>query len=58
MHPDAQTVTPFVNKLLERFQLRDLRAKATSDLQSMAQALKLLGHATENMRRQDKGECP
>jgi len=36
----------------ERFQLRDLRAKAASDLESMSQARKLLGHATENMTRQ------
>lgn len=35
----------------ERFQFRDLRAKATSDLESMAQARKLLGHATESMTR-------
>lgn len=32
-----------------RWQLRDLRPKAASDLESMAQARKLLGHTTENM---------
>ncbi|MBS1212652.1 MAG: hypothetical protein H6R26_1269 [Proteobacteria bacterium] len=36
----------------ERFQFRDLRAKAASDLESMAQARKLLGPSTENMTRQ------
>lgn len=34
-----------------RFQFRDLRAKAASDIESMAQARKLLGHATEEMTR-------
>jgi len=34
-----------------RFQFRDLRAKAASDLDSMTQARKLLGHTTENMTR-------
>lgn len=33
----------------ERFQFRDLRAKSASDLESMAAARKLLGHATESM---------
>ena len=32
-----------------RWQLRDLRPKAASDLESMSQARKLLGHTTENM---------
>lgn len=32
-----------------RWQLRDLRPKAASDMESMAQARKLLGHTTENM---------
>lgn len=32
-----------------RWQLRDLRPKAASDIESMAQARKLLGHTTENM---------
>jgi len=32
-----------------RWQIRDLRPKAASDLPSMAQARKLLGHTTENM---------
>lgn len=36
---------------LERFQFRDLRAKAASDLESMTQARRLLGHATEAMTR-------
>ncbi|MDA8093723.1 MAG: tyrosine-type recombinase/integrase [Betaproteobacteria bacterium] len=35
----------------ERFQLRDLRAKAASDIESMSEARKLLGHTTENMTR-------
>ena len=35
-----------------RFQLRDLRAKAASDLESMSHARKLLGHTTENMTRE------
>ena len=34
-----------------RFQFRDLRAKAASDIDSMAQARKLLGHTTEQMTR-------
>lgn len=34
-----------------RFQFRDLRAKAASDIESMTQARKLLGHATEEMTR-------
>lgn len=36
----------------QRFQLRDLRAKAASDMESIGQACKLLGHTTENMTRQ------
>lgn len=36
---------------LMRFQFRDLRAKAASDIESMTQARKLLGHATEEMTR-------
>lgn len=35
----------------QRFQLRDLRAKAASDMESMGNARKLLGHTTENMTR-------
>jgi hypothetical protein len=38
---------PFV-----RFQLRDLRAKATGDVESMSHARKLFGHTTENMTRE------
>lgn len=34
-----------------RFQFRDLRAKAASDIESMAKARKLLGHSTEQMTR-------
>lgn len=34
-----------------RFQFRDLRAKAASDMESMANARKLPGHTTEAMTR-------
>ena len=33
----------------EQFQFRDLRAKSASDMESMANARKLLGHTTESM---------
>jgi integrase len=43
-----------------RFQFKDLRAKSASDMESMASARKLLGHATESMTtkyvRQRAGE--
>lgn len=45
----AQAEAAELGLVFERFQFRDLRPKAATDLESLAAAQKLLGHTTERM---------